>query len=255
MVDLITPIGLALAGLAQGLSGFAFGLFAVSTLALVHSPRTVVPAVLFLGAALHVWLLLEQRDRIRPRELARTPLATLRFVLPLAIGIAGGGSLLTIASASLGRIALGVFLLGFVGLSFAERPKRLRTGDGSPGRPVSPALGLVMGVLQGWLGTGGPLLVGYLVRAGVGREHFIPLFSSVTLLSLVGQMIAYAYFGYWTRDVFALVLASVLPATGGFVIGIASRRLIRTDETFRGVVLALLALNGAGLLVRGIARP
>lgn len=62
-----------------------------------------------------------------------------------------------------------------------------------------------------------------------------------------------SYYAYLTGAVLNLYLLSLPVAVAGFVLGITLRRLLAAERLFRPVVLGLLALNGAALVVRGLA--
>lgn len=239
--------------MSLGFAGFAFALFATGALALVHPPQLVVPAVTLLAGTLHPWLLYENRELLRWKIMRAVPVFTPGFLLSLCIGIAAGSLLLAVAAPWGGRLALGLVVLAFVAYSVradlaGSRERAWRADGPATGRLV----GLFAGLLQGWLGTGGPPIVAYLTNLGLDRGTFIVAFSATALLSDVFRSLAYAYSGYWTGGVLGLYLVSLPVAVGGFLVGMLLRRVLRAEVLFRRVILGLLGVNGAALVVRGL---
>lgn len=252
-LDLVVTLGVGIAGISLGFAGFAFALFATASLALLHPPQVVVPAVILLGGTLSPWLILEHRGVIRWETMRAVPIFRPDFLLTLWAGVVAGTLLLGVAPAWGGRLALGILVLGFVAYSArTDRPGRGGSSRRLDGPAAGRALGLASGVLQGWLGTGGPPIVAYLASLRVDRATFIVAFAGAMLLSDAVRSLAYVFSGYWTRGVLGLYLVSLPAALAGFLLGVALRRKIPAEEVFRRVILGLLALNGAALVFRAL---
>lgn len=250
-MDLLAGFGVGLAGVSLGFAGFAFALLATASLALLHPPHLVVPTVALLGLTLQPWLLFEHRHLLRWTAVRRIPLFTTDYFLALGVGLAAGTVLLALAAPAGGRVALGLLILAFVARAAREEARGARPVLG-PGRAAARVVGLATGLLQGWLGTGGPPVVAYLTGLGVDRGTFIVAFAVSMLSTDVLRGLGYAWYGYWTEPVLALYTLSLPLAVGGFVLGIWLRSRIAAARVFRRVVLALLGINALALLARGL---
>lgn len=181
------------------------------------------------------------------------PLATVRrFALLLvggAVGTVAGTRLLVALSPRMATLVLGGVLLLFVALSLSglslRMPARWET-------PVSPAVGLVAGVIGGVTNVPGTPLIMYFHTLGLAKGEFL---SSVAFTFVVYKLIqlgAVAYFGLLSWPLAAGSLALTAVALGGFALGL--RIQDRLDQrAFNRAVLGFLGLLGAWLALRGLS--
>lgn len=181
------------------------------------------------------------------------PLATVRrFALLLvggAVGTVAGTRLLVALSPRMATLVLGGVLLLFVALSLSglslRMPARWET-------PVSPAVGLVAGVIGGVTNVPGTPLIMYFHALGLAKGEFL---SSVAFTFVVYKLIqlgAVAYFGLLSWPLAAGSLALTAVALGGFALGL--RIQDRLDQrAFNRAVLGFLGLLGAWLALRGLS--
>jgi hypothetical protein len=246
----VSTLGVLAGGLSFGLTGFAFALFATASLALSSSPQVVVPTVLLLADTLALPLLWEHRGRLRsPRLRTVPPFAPWSLPLLLA-GIGAGTLLLGRVGPVVGRSALAAVVLAFVAFQCVRPgrgPRPAETGEaGEVG--VAATVALAAGILDGWLGTGGPAIVVLLTWKRFAPADFMAAVLTYFLLADLPRAVVYAVAGYWTRGVLALYLRTLPVALAGYAGGVALRRTLVSPPVFRPVVLALLALLGLALL-------
>lgn len=190
----------AVAGLTQTVAGFGFMLVALTFGALLFPVAELVPVALPLSLLSSIWVSFDQR-RLIDRPLL------LRVILPAMVcGAAVGFVLSDHAPAAALKRALGMLVLGFVGLRLwqglrARRATQHHDGEAANApRPWPPWLrsGVIFaaGVVQGLFGTGGPLLVlalqGSRLPAGPFRATLMAVWvclnsTLVTALALDGR--------------------------------------------------------------------
>jgi len=155
---LITLIGIFVAGLLVGFTGFGFNLLAVPFLALLIPTKDAVIVALFVGAAVSVCLSMLLRQHVHVRVLA----GLLAASLP---GLAIGAVVFAHVSSDILRLIIGILTLVFSVFLIRREPTYV------PATP-RPVLGIGAGLLSGTLtvttGMGGPPIVAYLM-VGLGN--------------------------------------------------------------------------------------
>ena len=242
-VYLIVALGAVAAGFVQGLSGFAFGMVAMSFWAWVLEPR--------LAAALAVF------GALTGQVLAA---ATVRRGFDL-------GLLLPFLAGGLVGIPLGVLLLPHLdmvwfrailgGLLVLWCPAMLLTRHlpkvAAGGRLGDGAAGLIGGVLGGIGGFTGTVPTLWCTLRGYPKEAQRAVIQNFNLAMLMVTMGIYLARGIVTRDMlplFAIVAPAMLVPTllgTRLYIGISEAR-------FRQLVLGLLTCSGLALLVSSLPR-
>lgn len=252
MLGLPAALGVLAGGVSFGFAGFAFALFATSALALARPPQVVIPTVMLLADTLALPLLWEHRAHLR-RDLLRAVPPLAPWSLPLLlVGLGLGTFLLGRLTPAVGRLALAVVVLAFVGFQ-ALRPPGHAATDAAVGDTRGRAgVALGAGLLDGWLGTGGVAIAAYLTW-----KRFAPAaFVAAMLVYILGTDLlragAYAAFGYWARATFDLYLSTLPMALVGYVGGVALRRVLVSRATFRAVVLLLLTVYALALIRAGL---
>lgn len=236
----VVALGAALAGLVQGLSGFAFGLVAMSVWAWALPPRIAAPLVVF-GALLgQLASLYSVRTGFECRRIA--PL-----VVGGALGVPVGVYVLHNADPLRFKLAIGAFLTAYAlhGLS-ASTPPRITAG----GRGLDALMGMIGGVLGGLSGMSGAVPAIWTQLRGWNRDlrrATMQIFNiSMHLLTLT------AYAGTGTLDATTLRLYMVVAPAMLIPSYLGARLYGRfSEETFTRVVFALLLASGAALLFGG----
>lgn len=236
----IVAIGAAVAGFVQGLSGFAFGMVAMSFWAWVLDPRLAAALAVFgalTGQLLAVFSV---------RRGFNWPLLW-PFLLGGLVGIPLGVLVLPHLDMDWFKAVLGALLaLWCPVMLVAQRLPRIggnRWGDG--------AVGLVGGVLGGIGGFAGSVPTLWCTLRGFNKDTQRAVIQNFNLSMLSVTMAIYLATGIVTRDMapmFAVVAPAMLIPT---LLG--TRLYIGISEvTFRRMVLGLLTCSGLTLLASSV---
>ena len=236
----IVAIGAAAAGFVQGLSGFAFGMVAMSFWAWVLDPRLAAALAVFgalTGQLLAVFTV---------RRGFNWPLLW-PFLLGGLAGIPLGVLVLPHLDMDWFKAVLGALLaLWCPVMLMAQRLPRIggnRWGDG--------AVGLVGGVLGGIGGFAGSVPTLWCTLRGFNKDTQRAVIQNFNLSMLSVTMAIYLATGIVTRDMapmFAVVAPAMLIPT---LLG--TRLYIGISEvTFRRMVLGLLTCSGLTLLASSV---
>ena len=225
----------ALAGaVVQAATGFGFALVLSPALFAVLDPVEAVTALLVLGAALSVLVLLEGHE-VRPRLLAPMLLASLP-------GLTLGALLLSALSKEALQVGVGVAVVAAALWQLRHRAARTL--------PASVA-GVLSGALTTSISINGPPLVLWLEGEGIRPAEFRATLAAAFLaLDVVGAALIVSTQGRAAVELEAVgpLLACVL---GGYWVGaLAFRRL--DPERFYPVVLGLVICTGIASVLAGI---
>ena len=242
MTLLIVLLGAAAAGFAQGVSGFAFSLVALSIWAWAVEPQLAAPMSVF-GALVG--------------QLVALPWVwrgfDLRKLLPLVIaGLAGvplGALLLQWLDPTLFRFALGLFLLVYCPVMLML-PADYSWPHG--GRIADGASGFAGGVLGGLAGISGPVPTLWTTLRGWDKDTQRGVLQAFNIAMHVATLTVYALSGKLTGDVLVMFAwiapALAIPAVLGVLL---FRRL--AARTFRRLILMLLLVSGLTLVWGSVA--
>lgn len=237
----IIALGAAAAGFVQGLSGFAFGMVAMSFWAWVLEPRDAAVLTVFGSLLGQVLSAITVR---RGFALAKL----LPFILGGLVGIPLGILLLPHLDMAWFKALLGGMLVLWcpVMLLSARLPRLARGGSVADG-----AVGLAGGVMGGLGGFTGTLPTLWCTLRGYPKDEQRSVIQNFNLSMLAVTMATYLGTGMVTRSMlplFAIVApAMLIPSLLGsrLYIGISEAR-------FRQIVLGLLCLSGVALLASSV---
>jgi uncharacterized membrane protein YfcA len=236
-ITTVVAIGAICAGFVQGLSGFGFGLTAMSFWAWTLDPKLAAALAVFGALTGQVIAALTVRRGFELRRL-------LPFVLGGFVGVPIGVAVLPLLDTQLFKAVLGTLLVLWCPamLVAADLPK-VTTG-GKLADAFVGGIGGVMGGLGGFTGTI-PALWCTLRRFAKDEQRAI--IQNFNLAALSVTMAVYVGRGIVTREMlpmFAIVAPAMLVPTllgARLYIGIS-------EATFRKVVLGLLTASGVALL-------
>ncbi|MBP7454077.1 MAG: sulfite exporter TauE/SafE family protein [Ottowia sp.] len=240
-VWIVVALGAMAAGFVQGLSGFGFGLTAMSLWAWVLEPRLAATLAVF-GALLgQVLAAVTVRRGFEWRRLAP-------FVLGGLAGIPLGVALLPRLDMDWFKAILGLLLvLWCPAMLFASRLPRIKSG----GRVADACVGFAGGVLGGLGGFTGTLPTLWCTLRGYAKDVQRSVIQNFNLSMLMVTMGTYLATGVVTRDMlpmFAVVAPAMLVPTW-----LGTRVYVGISETrFRQIVLTLLSVSGVGLLASSL---
>lgn len=233
--------GAVVAGVVQGIAGFAFGMVAVSIWAWTMDPGEATALAVFGGFCGQVLAAATIRRRVMTPEL-------LPFLIGGLLGVPIGAYLLPHIGITQFKLFLGMVLAAGCPLMLAapriEYVGALgRTGDGFAG--------IAGGVIGGLSGLSGVAPAVWCSLRGYDKSRQRELLQNFNLAILGATMVALVWRGTVTKDMVphlgivavALLVPSILGAK------IYSRL---SDAAFRRVVLILLTLSGLALVASAI---
>jgi len=233
----LLAFGAAIAGLVQGISGFAFSMVAVSIWVWGIDPKTAAVLAVFGGwfgqciSALRVrrgW----HFDILWP------------FVLGAAIGIPIGNYILPMLNQNQFKLVLGSLLVVCCSLMLAtSRLPQIRTG----GRPADAGAGLIGGVMAPLSGFSGLAPALWCTLRGYNKDEHRAVIQNFNLIVLSATVASNIYSGRLQASMWpqlSLVAGTLLlPAIWGSKIYVGM-----SAQAFRKTVLWLLVLAGAVML-------
>jgi uncharacterized membrane protein YfcA len=234
----VVALGAVTAGFVQGLSGFGFGMVAMSFWAWSLEPQ--VAAVLTVCGALTGQLLAAATVR---RGFDRVRL--LPFVLGGLAGIPLGVAVLPRLDMDAFRLVLGTLLaLWCPAMLMAGKLPRITRG----GRLADGAVGLAGGIMGGLGGFTGVLPTLWCTLRGMDKDVQRAIIQNFNLAMLLVTFATYAGTGLISREALPM-LAIVVPAM--LVPTLWGARLYHgmSEAQFRQIVLGLLTLSGLAMLV------
>jgi len=240
---LIVGFGAALAGFVQGLSGFAFGMVAMSVWAWAVEPRLAAALAVFGALSGQILAALSMRRRLDWALL-------LPFVGGGLAGVPIGVALLPHLDLLSFKAVLGSLLLVFCpAMLLAPRLPRIKVG----GRAADAAIGVVGGVMGGIGGFTGVAPSLWCTLRGFDKDAQRAVIQNFNLGMLAVTFATYLATGVVTRamlPLFAVVLPAMLVPT---LVG--TRVYVGISEaTFRRLVLGLLTLSGVAMLAASLPR-
>ena len=227
------------AGIVKGLTGFGFSLVTVPVLVALLGPKTAIPVIVILNAASNVPLHLHSR---RWSSLGRIwPL-----IVAGIVSIPAGTYLLLVLDEAALKLIVGIaiclFALAFL-LGFRREIRRERRGLVSAG--------LVSGVLNGLISTGGPPVILFLTNQGMPKERFRANLIAYFLFLNAATLPMHFAGGLISLDILRYASIFIPALAAGALIGI---RLIRhvPEASFRRAVLAIVMAAGFLVALAGL---
>lgn len=240
---LVIALGAIVAGFVQGLSGFAFGMVAMSFWAWTVEPRLAAAMSVF--GALTGQLLAAFSVR-RKFHLA----AVLPFLLGGVLGIPVGVLLLPMLNVHWFKIVLGTVLVIWCPIMlFSANIPRITHG----GRVADGVAGWLGGIMGGIGGFTGMIPTLWCTLRGFEKDKQRTIIQNFNLGALIVTMAVYVGTGIVTTDMlpkFAIVApAMLIPTLLGtrVYLGIS-------DVAFRRIVLSLLTLSGVAMLAAAVPK-
>jgi uncharacterized membrane protein YfcA len=240
-IYLVVALGAIVAGFVQGLSGFAFGLVALSFWAWVLDPRLAATLSVFGALTGQLLAAFTVRRGFNLKTL-------LPFVLGGLAGIPLGVYLLPLLDMNWLKAILGTLLvLWCPAMLLSRRLPRVTAG----GRAADGVVGFAGGIMGGLGGFTGTLPTLWCTLRGYERDVQRSVVQNFNLSMLLVTMGTYVGTGIVTRDMlpmFAIVApAMLIPTLLGtrVYIGIS-------DLRFRQIVLSLLTVSGIALLASSL---
>ncbi|WP_458765613.1 sulfite exporter TauE/SafE family protein [Cupriavidus basilensis] len=234
---LILALGAVVAGFVQGLSGFAFGMVAMSFWVWTVEPRLAATMAVFGSLTGQVVAAVTVRRSFSPRQL-------LPFVAGGILGIPIGVAILPALNPSVFKACLGGLLVIWCPLMLmSRRLPHIRAG----GRVADGVIGAAGGIMGGIGGFTGVIPTLWCTLRGLAKDEQRAIIQNFNLATLAVTMATYVGTGIVTRDMLPMFLvvgpAMLVPSILG------ARLYIGISEiAFRRIVLSLLTASGVALL-------
>jgi uncharacterized membrane protein YfcA len=237
----IIALGASVAGFVQGLSGFAFGLVAMSFWVWTIEPQLAAVLVVFGALTGQIIGIVSVRRGF-----------TLPLLLPFLLGgIAGipiGVAILPSLNTNLFKVVLGSLLAFWCPIMlFSRQLPAIRFG----GKVADGAAGLIGGVMAGLGGLSGPIPTLWTTLRQMEKDVQRSVIQNFNLATLAFTMATYVVTGVVTTKMvpmFAIVAPAMLLPT---LIG--ARLYIGISETtFRRIILGLLTFSGVAMIASAI---
>jgi len=253
----IQIVGLIFAGLIQGVSGFAFGLVAVGLLVSFYSPKIVIPSLLIIYFITSSILVYEHRKIITKEFVKNNPIFSPPSIMIALFGLPLGTFVLSYARREQINISLGVLIsiISFYYLLQEFRNQKLSSIEDSSAKIINSKMlcylsSFFAGLLEGFLGLGGPPLVIFMLFKRYNKFFFIASFSLFFLILNPFRLAIYLSMGFYDLETLKLsgfVFAFIVV---GLLLGILIRRRFVNDEIFRKIVIVILFLIGFNLILK-----
>jgi uncharacterized membrane protein YfcA len=227
------------AGIIKGLTGFGFSLLTVPILVILLGPRKAVPIIIILNAASNVPLYFHSRKW--------SSLAAIRpLIVAGIISVPVGTYLLLVLDTAALKLIVGVviclFALAFL-LGFRREIKREKRG--------LIGAGLVSGILNGLISTGGPPVILFLANQGMPKQRFRANLIAYFLFLNVATLPVHFAGGLLSLEVVEYAAMFIPALAGGALVG---TRLIKhvPEAVFRKTVLAVVMAAGLMVVLAGL---
>lgn len=227
----------------KSVTGLGYPLLAVPLLALVIGVEDAVVLIALPNLAANIYLCWETRE---VRGEARD--------LPVLVGFGIVGAVIgTIALVSLPEepllIALALAIAVFV-VNFFRRPD-LAMSQRTATR-WSPAVGSVIGLLQGAIGVSGPVLASWVHAYRLPPRVFVHSITFIFAVTGAAQIVVLVAQGEFTTDRLVAAAAAAVPVAIVTPLGVRVRDRL-AGPAFERVVLAVLLVSAAALVIDAVA--
>lgn len=228
-----------LAGLANGLTGFAFALIATGTYLQFLPPEQAVPVVITLSLVAQVAHFIREPRLFAAGGLGRA----LPFLVGGIPGVPLGVWLSHGLDRELFRTVIGVFLIAYCAYLLLARPPRFDAG-----RVADSGVGFVSGVLGGLAGLSGALVSAWCALKPWNKEMQRAAFQPFIVVGQGFALIGHIAVAGYPSEVAVQSAIGVPPLLLGLLAGYMLYRRF-DDLLFRRVVLMLLLLAGLFLVL------
>ncbi|MCC5903648.1 MAG: sulfite exporter TauE/SafE family protein [Halomonas sp.] len=240
-VILIVVLGAIVAGFVQGLSGFAFGLTAMSFWVWVLDPKLAAALAVFGALTGQIIAAVTVRRGFSVSRLAP-------FLFGGLLGIPLGVAVLPALDIELFKAILGGFLVLWCPLMLAAKNMPRITAGGKVADGLIGGIGGIMGGIGGFTGTVPTL---WCTLRGFDKDEQRSIIQNFNLAALVVTMGIYIAKNIVTTEMvpmFAIVAPAMLVPTllgGRMYVGIS-------EAAFKKLVLSLLICSGVALLASSV---
>ncbi|MCP5366377.1 MAG: sulfite exporter TauE/SafE family protein [Hyphomicrobiales bacterium] len=238
----VTTAAMLAGGVLKGTTGFGLPFITVPILTLAMDVPEAMAVSLFPILLSNVYQLF--------RDPAATRAAVVRFwplVLSLVVMLALTSRLLSVIDTRVLMMLVGAAALSFVIFTLAT--PRLRVQPRHE-RWLAPLMGAISGTIGGFTSFYGTLAVGFVTALRLDKEAFVTTASLILLSGGVTLTVTLNRMGFFVAEQAVLSAIALVPLYVGMRIGQGLRGRL-SQETFARIILALLALVGGSMILRG----
>ena len=237
----LAPAVVLVAYAVLAVAGFGSALISIPLLALMLPVKLVIPLVLIVDFTATAATGLRFRRDIALQELKP-------IVVPMALGLLAGVTLLVQLPARWVLLALGVFIFSYGLYSLLVQAKVQ-----AHSRWWAIPTGLVGGVISGLFGMGGPMYVIYLSGRIADPTQLRATLSTMFTINTGARLILFLVSGLLLRQDVWIAALCLLPFMAlGLYIGHRLHVRLSTAQIGR-IISVLLLLTGASILVKAAA--
>lgn len=240
---LVIATAITLAYLVFGATGFGSSIISVPIIAHLLPLTFVVPLITAIDLAAVSAASIKQWRQADWREIRR-------LLVPMAIGVALGSTILVNLPRDVALFALGLFVMAHAAwtLRGARRLQSIRPAWAIPA-------GVIGGVFSALFGTGGPLYMAYLASRIEDKTTLRATSSMVIGTAVVLRVVVFLFTPLWWQPGMPLMIVLLLPCVlSGYAIGSHLHLHISSASIRRWIAWLLLAnsllliLRAAGLM-------
>ncbi len=240
---ILLVVGAAVAGFVQGLSGFAFGMVAMSFWVWGIEPRVAAVMAVFGSLTGQVVAVVTSRRPLRLQALAP-------FLAGGALGIPLGIAVLPHLNPDLFRLVLGsVLVIWCPMMLLSSHLPKIAWG----GRLADSMVGLAGGFMGGIGGFTGVVPTLWCTLRGMEKDAQRAIIQNFNLAALAFTLLGYVASGAVTRDMWPLLPIVAIALLVPVLLG-AKLYVGLSESAFRKLVLSLLSLSGLAMLVAAVPR-
>jgi len=233
---------LLVAGTVKGAMGAGLPMIALPPIAAVTDPVTAI-AIMTISVI--------SSNAIQAVQAGHVMVSLRRFwtyIVPLLIVTTPSAILLTRLDTSTSSLVFGGIVLSVGLLQFAELEFTISE---STERWLSPVLGVVSGVFNGFSSLVGPILIIYLLNLRLAKDALVGGLALVYLFNPLPIYISFAVEGVYTETIILASALALLPVLGGVALGMQLRGRL-SELRFRQALTALLLVAGLNLIAKGV---
>lgn len=225
-----------LAGLANGMTGFAFALIAGGTYFQFLPPGEAVPMILTLSLVAQLVHWLRQPGKFGGRQ-------ALPFIIGGVLGVPLGVMLSRHLDREVFRLLIGAFLIGYSLYLLLGRVARLDSGRFADG-----VVGVAAGIMGGLAGLSGALVTAWCALKSWDKDAQRAAYQPFIVFGQGFALVNYVWIAGYPHAVAVQSAIALPPLVAGMLVGYGLYRRF-DDLLFRRVVLTLLLVAGVLLVV------
>jgi hypothetical protein len=232
----------ALAGLVKGVVGLGLPTVAMGLLVVFMPPAQAAAVLVIPSLVTNIWQLAAGPRFAAAAKRFATMMAGIFVGTFMGVGILTGDAV-ALANGALGAVLAIYGVLSLLAVRFDVAPHRERW--------LSPAVGLVTGVLTGATAIFAVPAVPYFSSLRLGREDLIQTLGLSFTVSTIALALALAARGVFELELGIASTLAIVPAVAGMWAGQRLRQHIH-PEIFRRWFLAALVVLGIYMLVKAV---